>query len=343
MRGHSGVQGGAEMGAYATVFPGGAPIDATSAARLEAAYGFPVPSSRGRSAAEMVEAAGRGEIDVLWSSGGNFLDTLPDPHEVQRSLERVPLRVHQDIMVSPQMLLEADEVLLLPAMTRYEQPGGGTETTTERRIIYNPEIPGPRIGEARPEWVIFRDLAGRVDPEHAHLMAAPDAQAIRDEIARVIPAYDGIQRLRQPGDQVQWGGERLCDGWVFPTPDGKAHFVPVTPPEQELPAGHFRLATRRGKQLNSMVWQSRDPLTGADRDALFISAEDARSLGLADGAAVRVRSQTGEVPAHLKVVPIRPGNVQMFFPEANPLIQGGRRDPSSLVPDYNATVEILPT
>ena len=34
IRGHSGVQGGAEMGAYATVFPGGLPIDAANAARF---------------------------------------------------------------------------------------------------------------------------------------------------------------------------------------------------------------------------------------------------------------------------------------------------------------------
>ena len=32
----------------------------------------------------------------------------------------------------------------------------------------------------------------------------------------------------------------------------------------------------------------------------------------------------------------------MFFPEANPLVAGGRRDEVSLVPDYNAVVELQP-
>jgi len=32
----------------------------------------------------------------------------------------------------------------------------------------------------------------------------------------------------------------------------------------------------------------------------------------------------------------------MHFPEANPLIDGTRRDPISHVPDYNAIVEIIP-
>jgi molybdopterin-dependent oxidoreductase alpha subunit len=342
IRGHSGVQGGAEMGAYATALPGGGSIDAASAAALSTTYGFPIRAERGRSAAEMVEAAGRGELDLLWSSGGNFLDTLPDPRAVRDALERVPLRVHVDIVVSSQMLVDGEEVLLLPAMTRYEQPGGGTETTTERRVAFSPEIEGPRIGEARAEWRIYLDLARAVDPEGAVRLGCEDAQSIRDEIARVIPAYEGIQQLARTGDAIQVGGERLCDGWTFPTADGKAHFRPVTPREAEVPEGRFVLSTRRGKQFNSMVWKRRDPLTGGERDALFMAPDDAARLGLADGAAVRVHSASGEVPARIKLAPIRPGNVQMFFPEANPLLEAGRRDPIALVPDYNAIVEVVP-
>src|SRR5204862_2928804 len=126
IRGHSGVQGGAEMGAYATALPGGIPVSPEAAAELSVRYGFEVKGERGLSATEMVEAAGRGEMDVLYSSGGNFLDTIPDPEAVRDALAQVPLRVHTDIVVSSQMLVDpkADDgvVVLLPAMTRYEQP-----------------------------------------------------------------------------------------------------------------------------------------------------------------------------------------------------------------------------
>jgi molybdopterin-dependent oxidoreductase alpha subunit len=342
IRGHSGVQGGAEMGAYATAFPGGERITPESAAALSQAWGFEVPSTRGRSATELIEAAGRGEVGVLWSSGGNFLETLPDPAAVRRALERVPLRVHVDIVASTQMLVDGEAVLLLPAMTRYEQPGGGTETTTERRVVFSPEIPGPRVGSARAEWDILLELARRVDPPRAHLLGCGDAQAIREEIARVVPAYAGIEALRDTGDQVQWGGERLCDGWRFPTTDGRAHFVAVAPQEAALAPGRFRLSTRRGKQFNSMVWRDTDPITGAGRDALFVSEDDARRLGVTEGDAVVVRSHVGEVHARVRVADLRDGNVQMFFPEANPLLDPSRRDPVGLVPDYNAEVEILP-
>ncbi len=155
IRGHSGVQGGAEMGAYATALPGGAPVDAEHAAALAGAWGFPVPDRPGLTAPEMVEAAGRGEIDVLWMSGGNFLDVLPDPPAVEAALGRVPLRVHQDVVVTRQMLVDGDDVVLLPVATRYEQEGGGTETTTERRIVFSPELPR-RVGEARSRVAALR-------------------------------------------------------------------------------------------------------------------------------------------------------------------------------------------
>jgi molybdopterin-dependent oxidoreductase alpha subunit len=344
IRGHSGVQGGAEMGAYATVLPGGTPITAESAAGLSARYGFDIGPEPGLTAQEMVEASHRSEIDVLYSSGGNFLEVMPDPTFVREALERVPLRVHQDIVVSTQMLLDpADTVVLLPAATRYEQRDGGTETTTERRIVFGPEIRGPRPGEVRSEWEIFLDLARRVDPDRAHLVRFPDGGAIRREIAEVVPTYEGIQHLRREGDQVQWGGERLCEGWRFPTADGRARFQPVRPGEVDVPEGCFLLSTRRGKQFNTMVLKKKDPLTGAHRDHVFVAEEDARRLGVTQGDRVVVRSDHGEMTARVKVTGMKPGNVQVFFPEGNVLLPTGVRDPDALIPDYNAVVRLVPT
>src|SRR5690606_9279336 len=119
----------------------GEPVDAEHAAALAAQWGFPVPDAPGLTAAEMLEAAERGELDVLWCSGGNFLDVLPDPPRVATALGRVPTRIHHDVLLTTQMLIEGDDVVLLPVTTRYEQEGGGTSTTTERRVAFSPEIP----------------------------------------------------------------------------------------------------------------------------------------------------------------------------------------------------------
>jgi molybdopterin-dependent oxidoreductase alpha subunit len=343
IRGHSGVQGGAEMGCYSTALPGGVAINDASAAALSEDWGFDVPARPGLTAAEMVEAARVGALDVLWSSGGNFLDVLPAPDVTREALARTPMRIHQDILVTHQMFVEPGEiVVLLPAATRYEQVGGGTSTTTERRVAFSPEIPGPRVGEARSEWQIFADVARRVRPELADGFGCETAAAIRSEIARVVPSYAGIEHLRETGDAIQVGGARLCEGGVFPTADGKGRFTVVAPHASAAPEGRFVLSTRRGKQFNSMVWSEKDPLTGAGRDALFLSDLDAATLGVHDGDSVVVRSEHGELHARVHLAPIRPGNVQAFFPEANPLLAPARREPQSQVPDYNAVVEVVP-
>ena len=347
IRGHSGVQGGAEMGCYASALPGGAGIGSDDAGRLAALWGFEPPPAPGMTAPEMIEAAGRGELDVLVASGGNFLDVLPEPAEVERRLAAIPLRVHLDIVTSKQMLVDpGEEVLLLPAATRYETPGGLTETTTERRVVLSPEIEGPRIGEARPEWDVMLELARRVRPELAADPAAGPGldpggtAALRAEIARAVPDYAPIADLGEGGESFQYGGASLCAGWRFPTPDGRARFSVVEPPPVVPPDGRFALSTRRGKQFNSMVQERRDGLTGAVREAILISAADAARLGVADGDPLELRSDHGSLRGSALIAPIAPGNLQVHWPEGNALIGGGVRSPQAGIPDYNARVTV---
>lgn len=341
IRGHSGVQGGAEMGCYATVFPGGQPITPAYAAQLGQQWGFTVPSTPGLITSDMVDQAAAGKVDVLVTVGGNFQEVLPDPDYVEAALRQIPLRVHMDIVCSRQMLLEPGEtVLLLPATTRYEVPGGVTETSTERRVIFSPEIPGPRIGEARPEWAVFMELARQVRPDLAAQLQFESTAAIRREIARVVPQYAGIQHLREAGDQFQYGGAHLCFGWNFTTPDGKAHFSVVSPLDKPLPAGYFRVSTRRGKQFNSMVQEKTDAITGAVREAVLMSAVDADHLHLNDGDAVVLQNEWGRFQGRVCIAPIKPGNLQVHWPEGNVLLDRGVRSPAVGIPDYNALVQL---
>lgn len=343
IRGHSGVQGGSEVGCAPNILPGGRAIDDESASLFEELWGFEVPRTAGLNAVGMIDAAAEGRIDVLHSAGGNFLETLPEPEYVREALAKVPLRVHQDIVVTSQMLVEpADTVVLLPAATRYEQAGGATETSTERYIYYSPEIPGRRIGEARSEWRIFMEIAQRVRPETRERMHFEDGAAVRNEIAAAVPDYAGIEKLSKQGDAVQYGGRTLCEGGGFKTADGKARFSALTPPDTELPEGRFVVSTRRGKQFNSMVWGAKDPLTGAARDDVFMSKEDARRLRLRAGDPVVLQSDCGRFRGRVKVVPIRPKNLQVHWPEANQLLRRGVVNDASGIPDYNAIVEVVP-
>jgi anaerobic selenocysteine-containing dehydrogenase len=299
----------------------------------------------------MVEHAAAGDVDAFWLVGGNFLETLPDVARSARALARPRLRVHQDIVVSSSMLADSDgDVVLLPAATRYESPGGGTETSTERRIIFSPEIPGRRIGSARAEWQVFGEVMARTRPERAGQIRFESAAAIREEIARAIPLYRGIETLKAKGDQIQWGGRQLYADGRFATPDGKAHFSVVAQvfrpaiaglkPEATPSGNVFRVSTRRGKQFNSMIQRNVDPLTGAHRDAIFINPDDLGRLQLSEGSVVRLRSDSGAYTGRLKVMPMRPGNLEVHWPEGNALLSASAIDPDSMEPDYNATVTL---
>ena len=340
IRGHSGVQGGAEMGAYSTAFPGGKPITPENATLLSKQYGFPVPDWIGLTAPDMVEAGARGQLDLLYCLGGNFLRTLPEPDYVARAMANIPVRVHQDIILTDQMLIEArEEVILLPAKTRYEQDDGGTETTTERRIIFSPEIPR-QVGEARAEWKILRELATATYPERAHLFGCETGRAIREEIAKVIPFYNGFQHLSKTGDAFQYGGPHLYSDGKFATADGKAHFRAVLLPKLNREPGIFEVSTRRGKQFNSLIYDDLDPLTGATRDAVFMNPEDAAGLRLANHDRVVLVNELGRLEGRVFIAPIARGNLQVYWPEGNVLIRRGVVDSLGGVPDYNAQVKL---
>ncbi|HWQ03057.1 MAG TPA: FdhF/YdeP family oxidoreductase [Candidatus Nitrosotenuis sp.] len=375
IRGHSGVQGAAEVGSVPNAFPGGFAVNEVNARSFSELWGAPLSAQPGLSAPEMLDAAGRGELDVLWCAGGNFLDTMPEPERMRAALENVPLRVHQDLFLNTSMFVAPrEEVLLLPGQTRYEQKGGGTLTSTERRIRFSPEISGPRIGEAMAEWEIFmRAAQAALSPEKRELIHFDSADAIRAEMERCIPLYAGIGSLRSEGDSVQYGGAMLCTNGVCANlPDGRARFTALTVPVAAAfrpaqksgavdSAPAFYLTTRRGKQFNSMLWDERDPITGATRrDEIFIAPEDAARLGLKDGDAIvlhpaeredagsklaaqnptsDLQHQTSAFRGVVRIAQVKSGTLQAYWPEANVLIRT-RLDEASHEPDYNAWVTI---
>ena len=177
-------------------------------------------------------------------------------------------------------------------------------------------------------------IAERARPEFAQLIHFNDAQAIRNEIARAAPAYDGIQNLRRTGDQTQWGGERLCEtrdagGRITPnfaTPDGRATFS-VIEIDSPVNDGKLRLSTRRGKQFNSIVHRDRDPLNGARRDDVLMNEADAQRLGLQEGDAIIVRSEAAHCAAIAASRRSPPATSRSIGLEGNALVKRGVRDP----------------
>lgn len=345
IRGHSGVQGTAECGVDPDKYPGGVEISPETTATFEKHWGISLSGKKGLRAAHLLDKGGEWAIDFLYAMGGNYLDTMPDPVAAARALSRIKLRVHQDIVINTSALVEPEmdggEILILPAQTRYEQRGGGTSTNTERRIRYSPEIPGRRIGEAKPEWEIPALIGAALRPDKPELFAYADSQNVREEMGVTMPLYKGIETLREEGQWVQWGGERLGANGVFSNmPDGRAQFTAVEIPRVVIPEGQFFLASRRGKQFNSITWGQKDGITGEKtRNAIFFAEADATRLGLKQGTPVVLKNELGEMKGYCAIGPCRPGHLQAFWPECNVLV-GRRYDPESGEPDYNAFVRV---
>lgn len=343
IRGHSGVQGGGECGVSPSKYPGGFLVNEENAKRFSMLWGHSVPFSPGLSTGPMLEAASNGDIDFLYNLGGNLVATMPQPLWVVDAFKKIRLRIHQDINFNTSTLIEPKEaILVLPAQTRYEQKGGGTSTSTERRIRFSPEIKGhPIIGESKPEYEIPGLIACAAKPELREALIFKSSQSIREEMASVMPVYHRINELKKEGDHWQWGGAQLCqDGKFSNMPEGKAKFSSLEVPDTSVPEGWFKMTTRRGKQFNSMVFANKDTIQGGvGRGDVFLSAHDAIVYSIKEGDAVVLENELGQFFGVARIMNIASGYLQTYWPESNILI-ARKFDPISEEPDYNCLVQL---
>ena len=257
IRGHSGVQGGAEMGAYATAFPGSVPIAPESARALSDQYGFPVPGARGLTAEEMIEAAGRGELDVLYLSGGNFLDVLPDPALVAERLARVPMRVHQDIVVSSQMLVDpppAARWCCSPRPPGTSRPAGGPRrppsgaSPSARRSPARGRArrgPSGRSSSTSPAGSTRSARSSWTSP-----MPRPSARRSRAS----CPSTTASSTSGRPATRCSGEGRASATAGSSPPPTGRPTSTRSLPVTRALPRGAS--SCRRGGGSSSTRWSS---------------------------------------------------------------------------------------
>ena len=89
LRGHSSVQGSGEMGADPFSLPGG-DYDDENRKRIEDLWGFDLPKFPGDTVGVTIENAmlpedNEKKLKLYYMSGGNFLETMPDPNFVSKA------------------------------------------------------------------------------------------------------------------------------------------------------------------------------------------------------------------------------------------------------------------
>jgi anaerobic selenocysteine-containing dehydrogenase len=89
-----------------------------------------------------------------------------------------------------------------------------------------------------------------------------------------------------------------------------------------------------------MVQHAVDPLTGAAREDIFLSQEDAGRLGVRSGDRLRLTSEVGTFTGRARIESIKPGNLAVHWPEGNGLLSREELDAASREPDYNTIVSV---
>ena len=155
-----------------------------------------------------------------------------------------------------------------------------------------------------------------------------DYDRIRDHVSRVVPGFEDFNaRARRRGGFELPHAPR--DDRRFPTATGLANFTVNGSYAPEVPEGRLLLQTLRSHdQYNTTVYGLDDRYRGIrnGRRVVLVNPEDARELGLADGAYTDIVGEWSDGrerrAPHFRVVhyPTARGSAAAYYPETNVLV-----------------------
>lgn len=336
IRGHSNVQGIGSVGVTPKLKD--AIFDS-----LQSKFQVKLPTSVGLDTMACMEAAKSGTLKAGICLGGNLYGSNPDAKYAKASLSKLQTIVMLNTTLNtghPHSI--ADETLILPVLARDEEPQPTTQESMFNFVRLSDggksRLPGPRS-----EIQVIAEIGKRVvgDTEAIKWSQMEQTDTIRQWIAEVVPGYSAIRDIAETKKEFQIEG-RIFHEPKFGTPDGRAAFHQHRLPELTgQSTGEFRLMTVRSEgQFNTVVYEEEDLYRGQERrDLVLMHSDDIRKLNLQRDQQVTVRSDVGEIRGYLARAfdSIKPGNVMMYYPEANELVPR-TLDPRSKTPAFKAVV-----
>jgi assimilatory nitrate reductase catalytic subunit len=318
----------------------------------------------GLKAVDLFEAVGDGRVKAIWIAATNPADSMPRAGQVREALKKCPLVIVADAWPTDTSALAH---IVLPAAGWAEKDG---TVTNSERCISRQRAFRAAPGQARPDWWMFTEVARRMGWGEAFAYSSP-ADIFREHAAlsgfenegtRVFDlggladisdtAYNALTPRQWPLPRHGSGamGPRLFSRGGFPTPDGRARMVPLTPRAQDADTG-FPLILNTGRvrdQWHTMTRTGRVPhlMTHVAAPSLALHPRDAAMRGIAEQGLVRVESAQGTAVMRASVDEgVRPGNVFApmhwtdQFASSGPVdrLVHGLTDPVSGQPDLKGT------
>jgi anaerobic selenocysteine-containing dehydrogenase len=316
LTGQPNAMGGREVGGLSHLLPGyRSVLDPQHRAEVAALWGVPpehLAATPGYTAVELFHALVEGKVKAVWIMGTNPAVSMPNLDVVEKGLRQAELVVVQDAYHPTDTTRFAD--VLLPAAQWPEKEG--VMTNSERTLTYLPRLVDPP-GEALPDWQILTWFARELGFREAFAFAA--AEEVFEEFKRFTTGrlmdISGVSYARLLQAPVQWpcptpdhpGTARLYSDGRFPTPDGRARFIPVEHvdpverPSRDYPLilttgrvkHQWHTMTRTGK-VENLLKSCREPF-------VELHPQDARRCGVQDGDFVELTSRRGKLVAQARV------------------------------------------
>jgi formate dehydrogenase major subunit len=306
LRGQNNVQGASDAGLIPMVYPDYQSVETPEIReKFERAWGKSLPPKCGLTVVEITKGALEGSVRGMYIMGENPFLSDPNANKVRKALTNLDFLVVQDIF-----LTETAEFadVILPASAFFEKDG--TYTNTDRRVqIGRPVLKPP--GQARLDWEIICEVSTRM----GYPMSYDSTEEVFAEFAGLTSSYATLRhgnlgstgKLWPNPDPEHDDGPVVLFGDGFPTPNGKAKFVPAeSSAAAELPSDEFPLVLNTGRVLEhwhtgSMTRRTK-VLDAIEPEAFVgIHPEDARELGVEDGDRVSVTSLRGSISLRARV------------------------------------------
>src|SRR5581483_4428334 len=250
IRGQNNVQGASDVGAIPFAYTDYRPVtDPAVRAEFARAWGVPEESlslKDGLMVTQMVQDDS--PVRGLYIMGENPVLSDPDVAHAEAWVRRLEFLAVQDLFLT-ETARWADVVL--PGSSFAEKDG--TVVNTDRHIQrLRQAVPPP--GDARHDLAILIDLSRRLG---LRTDFETPAEVMR-EIAAVTPSWRGVSyekierlgALQYPVPDEESTGTPFLFADGFPTPDGRAIFVPVEYlPPSELPDEEYPFVLNTGRQM----------------------------------------------------------------------------------------------
>jgi formate dehydrogenase major subunit len=304
LRGQNNVQGASDAGLIPMMYPDYKRVDnPETQARFEKLWNTKLDNKPGLTVVEIMDAACDNKIKGMYVMGENPAMSDPNAHHAREGLANLDMLVVQDIFLTETAYL-AD--VILPASVWPEKMG--TVTNTDRMVqLGRRALDMP--GDARQDLWIIQELAKRLGLKWNYKGPESGVAEVFAEMRVAMNSMAGIswERLERessvtyPCKDDDDPGQPVVFVEDFPTPTGKAKFVPADIiPANERPDAEYPFVLITGRQLEhwhtgsmtrrASVLDAIEPQAVASLHPL-----DLDQFGVLPGQTVTVTSRRGRI------------------------------------------------